>query len=85
MGGQAEKQDEMLAQAAYTFVEAGQASTSLIQRKLRLGYGRAARIIDELEEMKIIGPPNGSRPRKVLVSMDQCRQIFEEGDGEIDE
>ena len=67
------------------WLEAGQASTSLIQRKLRLGYGRAARIIDELEEMKIIGPPNGSRPRKVLVSMDQCRQIFEEGDGEIDE
>ena len=79
-----EKTDAMVAQAAYTFVEAGQASTSLIQRKLRLGYGRAARIIDELEEMGIVGPPNGSRPRKVLVDMQECQQLFGEGDSDIE-
>lgn len=79
-----EKTDAMVEQAAYTFVEAGQASTSLIQRKLRLGYGRAARIIDELEEMGIVGPPNGSRPRKVLVDMQECQQLFGEGDCDIE-
>ena len=54
-GGQngEDKKDDMLEQAAFTFVEAGQASTSLIQRRLRLGYGRAARIIDELEDLGI--------------------------------
>ena len=48
-------------------VSAGKISASLIQRKFRLGYNRAARIIDLLEERGIIGPPNGSKPREVLV------------------
>ncbi|MGN1302834.1 MAG: DNA translocase FtsK, partial [Clostridia bacterium] len=46
---------------------AGKISASLIQRKYRLGYNRAARIIDLLEERGIIGPPNGSKPREVLI------------------
>ena len=48
-------------------VQAGKVSASLIQRKYRLGYNRAARIIDLLEERGIIGPPNGSKPREVLI------------------
>ena len=75
----------MLEQAAFTFIEAGQASTSLIQRRLRLGYGRAARIIDELENIGIVGPPNGSRPRKVLVTEAECRQIFGEDEAVYEE
>lgn len=49
-------------------IESGQASTSLLQRRLRLGYGRASRFIDMMEEQGIIGPKDGSRPREVLVS-----------------
>ena len=48
-------------------IQAGKVSASLIQRKYRLGYNRAARIIDLLEERGIIGPPNGSKPREVLI------------------
>ena len=51
-------------------VSAGKISASLIQRKFRLGYNRAARIVDLLEERGIIGPPNGSKPREVLVKLD---------------
>ena len=51
-------------------VSTGKISASLIQRKFRLGYNRAARIIDLLEERGIIGPPNGSKPREVLVKLE---------------
>ena len=60
--------DEMLPAAIETVVEAGMASTSLLQRKLKLGYARAARIIDMMEEKGIVGPFEGSKPRKVLIS-----------------
>ena len=52
-------------------IQAGKISASLIQRKYRLGYNRAARIIDLLEERGIIGPPNGSKPREVLIKKEQ--------------
>ncbi len=64
-------QDEMLEAAIEVVVDLGQASTSLLQRKLRLGYSRAARIIDEMEEMGIIGQSEGSKPRQVLLSKNQ--------------
>ena len=51
-------------------VQTGKISASLIQRKFRLGYNRAARIVDLLEERGIIGPPNGSKPREVLVKLE---------------
>lgn len=59
--------DELLDEAINIVVEVGQASTSLLQRKLRIGYNRAARIIDELEEKGIISGRNGSKPRQVLI------------------
>ena len=49
-------------------VEAGQLSTSMLQRKLKLGYARAARIMDELEDRGVIGASEGAKPRKVLMS-----------------
>ena len=52
-------------------VSTGKISASLVQRKFRLGYNRAARIIDLLEERGIIGPANGSKPREVLVKGDE--------------
>ncbi|MBP1592147.1 MAG: hypothetical protein ILP22_08910, partial [Oscillospiraceae bacterium] len=48
--------------------ELGQASTSSLQRKLKLGYARAARIMDELEEIGVIGPSEGSKPRRILMT-----------------
>ena len=55
-------------------IQAGKISASLIQRKYRLGYNRAARIIDLLEERGIIGPPNGSKPREVLIKNESSEQ-----------
>ena len=63
--------DEMLMPAIECVVEAGIASTSLLQRKLKLGYARAARIIDELESRGIVGPFEGSKPRQVLISKER--------------
>ncbi len=64
--------DDMFKDAVRVVVESRKASTSLLQRKLRIGYARAARIIEEMEEQGIIGPQDGSRPREVLIgSMDE--------------
>ncbi len=63
--------DVMLNDAIECVVEAGQASTSLLQRRLKLGYARAARIIDQMEERGIVGPYEGSKPRQVLISKEQ--------------
>lgn len=60
--------DDMFQDAVRVVVESRKASTSLLQRKLRIGYARAARIIEEMEEQGIIGPADGSRPRDVLIS-----------------
>ena len=66
--------DELFEQAAEAVIRAGKASTSMLQRRLRVGYARAARLIDLLEEQGIVGPADGARPRDVLVSsMDQVR------------
>jgi hypothetical protein len=54
--------------AVRVVVEARKASTSLLQRRLRIGYGKAARLIESMEEQGIVGPADGSRPREVLVS-----------------
>ena len=60
--------DPMIPEAVRCVVEAGQASTSLLQRRLRLGYARAGRLVDEMEQMGIVGPHEGSKPRQVLIS-----------------
>lgn len=67
--------DEKLQKAIEVVVEAGMASTTLLQRKLSLGYARAARLIDELEERKIVGPFEGSKPRKVLITKQQWMEM----------
>ena len=60
--------EDIVEQAIAVAVENGQLSTSMLQRKLKLGYARAARIMDELEEMGVIGASEGAKPRKVLMS-----------------
>ncbi|MDE5883833.1 MAG: DNA translocase FtsK, partial [Oscillospiraceae bacterium] len=66
--------EDLIEQAIEVVVAAGQASTSNLQRRLRLGYARAARIMDELEEMGIIGPYEGAKPRRVLMSPMQLEE-----------
>lgn len=64
-------QDEMLEEAVRMVLETGQASVSMLQRKYRIGYTRAARLIDTMEEMKIIGPNMGSKAREIIMTSDQ--------------
>ena len=63
--------DEMLPAAVDVILESGQASVSMLQRRLKLGYARAARIVDEMEEKGIVGPFQGSKPRAILVTKEQ--------------
>jgi S-DNA-T family DNA segregation ATPase FtsK/SpoIIIE len=67
--------DELLPAAIDLVVEAGQASVSYLQRKLKLGYGRAARIVDQMELRGIVGPFEGSKPRAVLISRDEWAEM----------
>lgn len=68
--------DDLLPQAIEVVVELGQASASLLQRKLKVGYSRAGRLIDQLEERGIIGPHEGSKPRKVLMSRNEFQEMM---------
>ncbi len=64
-------EDELLEEAKEIIIAAGKASTSFLQRRLRIGYSRAASILDMLEETGIVGPSNGSKPRELLISKEQ--------------
>jgi S-DNA-T family DNA segregation ATPase FtsK/SpoIIIE len=69
-----EVEDELYNQAIQIVVEAKQASVSLLQRRMRIGYTRAARLIDSMEAKGIVGPYEGSKPREVLLSIEQFHQ-----------
>lgn len=66
VGGESSDEDDLYDDARIAVIEAGKASTSYIQRKLRVGYSRAARLMDILEERGVIGPADGSKPREIL-------------------
>ncbi len=66
--------DEMLPAAVDVILETGQASVSMLQRRLKLGYARAARIVDEMEEKGIVGPFQGSKPRAILITKEQWQE-----------
>lgn len=78
-----ENEDDLYEEARTIVMEAGKASTSYIQRKLRIGYARAARLMDILEERGVIGPADGARPREVLIK-DENAPIPETGEKDID-
>ena len=65
----------MISEAIKCVVEAGQASVSLLQRRLRLGYARAGRLIDEMEQMGIVGAHEGSKSRQVLITYQQWLEM----------
>jgi DNA segregation ATPase FtsK/SpoIIIE, S-DNA-T family len=74
-----EEDDSLLADAARLVVGAGYGSVSLLQRKMRIGYVRAARVVDQLEEKGIVGPSQGSSPREVLIGLDDLERILRGG------
>ena len=79
-GEDVDAEDELFEDAKAAVLEAGKASTSYLQRKLRIGYSRAARLVDLLEEKGVIGPADGARPREVLVGKTGGNSAPEESD-----
>jgi S-DNA-T family DNA segregation ATPase FtsK/SpoIIIE len=67
--------DKLFREAAEVVIQHQQGSTSLLQRRLKVGYGRAARIIDQLHSAGVLGPPDGSKPRDVLVGLEDLDRI----------
>ncbi|MBQ5636788.1 MAG: DNA translocase FtsK, partial [Selenomonadales bacterium] len=72
----ASMEDELLEKAIFTVLETGQASASMLQRKFRIGYTRAGRLIDIMEEMKIVGPNAGSKAREILMTSQQVQNTY---------
>ena len=70
-----EEFDELIDAAAEVILETGQASVSMLQRRLKLGYARAARLVDQLEEKGIVGPFEGSKPRQLLITKEQWQEM----------
>ena len=73
--------DELFWDAVRVVVEYGQASASVLQRRLRVGYTRAARLIDMMESKSMIGPYEGSKPREVYITARQLEELKKEGRG----
>jgi S-DNA-T family DNA segregation ATPase FtsK/SpoIIIE len=67
--------DKLFRDAAEVVIQHQLGSTSLLQRRLKVGYGRAARIIDQLHDAGILGPPDGSKPRDVLMGLEDLDRI----------
>ena len=72
---EADDGDELLPAAVEVVVETGQASVSMLQRRLKLGYSRAARLVDQMEERGIVGPFEGSKPRQLLITKEQWQEM----------
>ena len=70
-----EEYDELLPSAIEVVVETGQASVSMLQRRLKLGYARAARLVDQMEERGYVGPFEGSKPRQLLITRAQWQEM----------
>ena len=79
--GPEEEADELLSDAIDLVVKSGQASVSMLQRRFRIGYNRAARIMDMMEARGIVSAQDGSRPRQVLLSEEELKQMEEDTEG----
>jgi S-DNA-T family DNA segregation ATPase FtsK/SpoIIIE len=80
-GGDGDHDDDLFQDAVRVVCEAGRASTSTLQRRLRIGYGRAAHLIDLMEKDGIVGPPDGTRPRELLKGRDWMREFDDSQQG----
>ena len=74
-GGTDGEHDEFFRSAAELVISKDKASVSMLQRQFRIGYNRAARLMDELEEAGVVGPEDGSKPRRVLVSQSEFESM----------
>jgi S-DNA-T family DNA segregation ATPase FtsK/SpoIIIE len=74
-GDQASELDEVFNEAVEVILDSGQASVSMLQRRLRLGYARAARLVDQMESRGIVGPFEGAKPRSLLITKDQWEEM----------
>lgn len=79
-GEQEEEWDDLIPEATKLFIENGQASISLLQRRFRVGYTRAARIVDQMEQRGLVGPYEGSKPRQIKVTMARYNEMIENGE-----
>jgi S-DNA-T family DNA segregation ATPase FtsK/SpoIIIE len=79
--GEGKQEDELLGEAVRVVMENGQASISMIQRRLRVGYARAARLVDMMEQKKYVSPFDGSKPRQVLITQAEFNRVFGGGTG----
>ena len=70
-----DERDELFLAAARVVIEHDQGSTSLLQRRLKVGYSRAARILDQLERAHVVGPPDGTKPRDVLIGIEELEHL----------
>ena len=80
--GNGKQEDELLPDAVRIVMESGSASISMIQRRLRVGYARAARLVDIMEQMKLVSGFDGSKPRKVLIDEAGYQELFGSGGSE---
>ena len=83
MGSEEADEDPMLRSALELAVNSGKISTSLIQRRLSLGYGRAAKLIDRMEQLGYVSPPEGQKPREVLISKEQFMEMVLKNEDEL--
>jgi S-DNA-T family DNA segregation ATPase FtsK/SpoIIIE len=74
--GEGKQEDDLLGEAVRVVMENGQASISMIQRRLRVGYARAARLVDMMEQKKYVSPFDGSKPRQVLITQAEFNRVF---------
>jgi S-DNA-T family DNA segregation ATPase FtsK/SpoIIIE len=74
-GADGADRDKLFREAAEVVIHHQQGSTSLLQRRLKVGYGRAARIIDQLHNAGVLGPPDGSKPRDVLIGVEELDRV----------
>lgn len=83
VGGSDDDEDDLYEEAKRVIIDAGKGSTSYLQRKLRVGYARAARLMDMLEERGVVGPAEGSKPREVIFESNDTEEV--EADEEMDD
>jgi S-DNA-T family DNA segregation ATPase FtsK/SpoIIIE len=79
--GESEPDDELFESAVKLVVGGGGASTSMLQRRFKIGYTRAARLVDLMEQRGIVGPLDGAKPRDVLMSRDDVESMFARDNG----
>ena len=73
--GPGEEKDELFDAGVDVVLDLGQASASMLQRRLKLGYARAARLLDQMEQQGIVGPSEGAKPRQILITKEQWAQM----------